>query len=573
VAGASAAFHSFSAAAGDNGSQYSVVVSNSAGSAASAAAQLTVLTDAQPTAVSISTPPSAQVQLPGGSATFAVAASGSGPLSYQWLKDDIAIPGATGAVLLLGSVSSNDAASYSVTVGNALGSLTSTAASLTVVGAPAIATQPAAISVVEGSTASFSVGVSGNALAYQWTRNNVAISGATSGSYTTAALTTADNGAVYGVIVYNGAGIVISAGATLGVSAAPLSGPMVAAGKLAAGYQHTCAITAANAVACWGYNSSGQIGNGGYSNQPTPYTWALPEAVAQVAAGATGTCAVTVSGAVYCAGTTGSNVSPTLVSGLGTVKQVTLGTAHVCALGTSGGVWCWGNGSVGQLGNGGVFDSSNPVLVVGPNGVLTDVASIDAGDFHTCARTSTGSVLCWGNNSSLQVGVAGGEYLNTATPVAGTGTVSQLALGANHSCALLSDATVVCWGLALDGSSSTSAIPISVSRLSTITLALGSGSAMVCALSDGDTGGWLRCWGTGMMGNGNVSETRAGAALVSGLTNVVALAGGQGHTCALGYTGTLVCWGSNGSYQLGTGDSVPRTTPNAVTLTGGFWHP
>jgi alpha-tubulin suppressor-like RCC1 family protein len=93
---------------------------------------------------------------------------------------------------------------------------------------------------------------------------------------------------------------------------------------------------------------------------------------------------------------------------------------------------------------------------------------------------------------------------------------------------------------------------------------------MVCALDDAS---FVRCWGTGMMGNGNGNETRPLAALVTGLNGVVALAGGQGHTCALGNAGTLVCWGSNGSYQLGTGDSVARTTPTAVTLPGGFWHP
>ena len=52
----------------------------------------------------------------------------------------------------------------------------------------------------------------------------------------------------------------------------------------------------------------------------------------------------------------------------------------------------------------------------------------------------------------------------------------------------------------------------------------------------------------------------------------MAVAGGQGHTCVLRSTGALVCWGSNGSYQLGTGDAVARTTPTEVPLAGGFWH-
>ena len=572
ISGATLAFYSIaSAAVGDAGS-YSVRVSNSVNTATSSSASLTVNANLVISPVAITSQPSPQIQTPGGSATFAVAATGTGPFTYQWLKDGVTISGATYAVLLLSNLQASDVAAYSVTVSNSLGSVTSNAASLIVVGAPAINAQPANVSASEGTTATFSVSATGANLRYQWTLSGVAIGGANSASFTTPTLSLADNGAVYGVIVYNGAGMVISAGATLSVSSAVLTGPMLAAGKLAAAYQHTCAITAANAVACWGYNSSGQIGSGGNSNQPTPYTWTLPEAVNSVATGATGTCAVTVSGAVYCAGTTGSNVTPTLVSGLGTVKQVTLGWSHVCALGTSGGVWCWGNGTSGQLGNGAAVSSSTPVAVAvaGQVGNLANVVSIDAGDFHTCARTSSDNVLCWGANSSLQAGVAGGGNLNTASQAAGISTARQLALGANHSCALLADASVSCWGLALDSTGSTSANANPALGLSTITLALGSGSAMVCALDDA---GFVRCWGTGMMGNGNVSETRSAPALVSGLSRMTALAGGQGHTCALGDTGSLVCWGSNISYELGTGDAVTRTTPTAVTLTGGFWHP
>lgn len=126
---------------------------DAAGSVTSASASLSVTAAVAPVAVSISTQPSAQVQLPGGSATFAVAASGTGPLTYQWLKNGSAIAGATGPVLLLNGVSGSDAASYSVTVSNALGSLTSSAASLTVAGTLAITTAPAATSGVAVNTA------------------------------------------------------------------------------------------------------------------------------------------------------------------------------------------------------------------------------------------------------------------------------------------------------------------------------------------------------------------------------------------------------------------------------------
>lgn len=90
--------------------------------------------------------------------------------------------------------------------------------------APTISTQPTAQSVVAGQTATFAVAANGTApLSYQWSKNGAAIGGATSASYTTAAETTADNGAGFAVSVSNSAGNVTSNAATLTVSAATLS--------------------------------------------------------------------------------------------------------------------------------------------------------------------------------------------------------------------------------------------------------------------------------------------------------------------------------------------------------------
>ena len=262
VSGATAAYHSFAATSDDNGASFSVLVRNEVGSVTSTAAPLTVLADAQPTAVSITTQPSAQVQLPGGSATFAVAASGTGPLSYQWRKAGTPLAGATTAVLVLNNVSGSDAAAYSVTVTNALGSVTSDAASLTVVGAPAITTAPSATSVVEGNTASFTVAASGSSLRYQWLRNGVAIGGATSAGYTTAALGLADNGAEYGVVVYNGAGVVISPSVLLTVTAAPVqnTAPLVLATNSSS---NTLSVLRADAVT-GELTSLGSVNTGSY---------------------------------------------------------------------------------------------------------------------------------------------------------------------------------------------------------------------------------------------------------------------------------------------------------------------
>ena len=223
MAGATAAFFSIAQAAIGDAATYAVQVSNGVGApVTSFNVTLTVNASAQATAVALLTQPSAQVQTPGGSATFAVAVSGSAPIGYQWLKNGAPIAGATSAVLTLIGVNGSDAANYSVTVSNPLLSVTSDPASLTVIGAPLISAQPAAASVSEGRSATFNVTASGSALLYQWTRNGAAIAGATSASHTTPALTLADSGAVYAVLVFNGAGLAFSQAAVLTVTAAPV---------------------------------------------------------------------------------------------------------------------------------------------------------------------------------------------------------------------------------------------------------------------------------------------------------------------------------------------------------------
>jgi hypothetical protein len=249
IGGATAAFYSIAPAASADAGTYAVQVANGVGpGVTSVSVVLTVNASQQATPVSLQTQPSPQVQAPGGSATFAVAVTGSGPIAYQWLKNGAPIAGATAAVLTLANVTGGDAADYSVSVGNALATVTGDAAHLTVLGAPLIGTQPAAASATEGSAATFSVAATGDALRYQWTRNNVGIAGATSASYTTPALVLADSGALYGVVVYNGAGLVFSQGAVLTVTAAPVAAQWQSALAL----RGTDAFTASRAVVAAG---------------------------------------------------------------------------------------------------------------------------------------------------------------------------------------------------------------------------------------------------------------------------------------------------------------------------------
>ena len=127
VPGATAATLTIDSAQPNHAGSYVAVVSNSVGSATSAAAQVTVTT-----APVISTPPAAQTVTSGERATFTVIASTFGPTAYQWLRDGMEIPGATNPTLTLDPVRPADDAAYSVRITSAGGSITSAPAALSV---------------------------------------------------------------------------------------------------------------------------------------------------------------------------------------------------------------------------------------------------------------------------------------------------------------------------------------------------------------------------------------------------------------------------------------------------------
>jgi len=222
IAGATATSYTTPATAtSDSGSTFSVVVTNTAGTVTSAAATLTV--NPAPVAPTITTQPASQTVTAGQAATFAVAASGTAPLSYQWRKNGVNIAGATATSYTTPATAISDSgATFSVVVTNTAGTVTSAAATLTVNPAPVaptIATQPASQTVTAGQTATFAVAASGTApLSYQWRKNGVNIAGATATSYTTPATAISDSGATFSVVVTNTAGTVTSAAATLTVN-------------------------------------------------------------------------------------------------------------------------------------------------------------------------------------------------------------------------------------------------------------------------------------------------------------------------------------------------------------------
>jgi len=205
-----------------SGTTFDVVVSNSAGSVTSAAATLTV--NAAAVAPTITTQPANETVVAGQTATFTAVANGTGPLSYQWLKNGANISGATSSSYTTpATTTSQSGTTFDVVVTNSAGSVTSTQATMTVNAAavaPTITTQPANQTVTAGQTATFTVVASGTApLSYQWQKNGANIAGATSSTYTTPATTASDSGSTFDVIVTNTAGSVTSSAAALTVNA------------------------------------------------------------------------------------------------------------------------------------------------------------------------------------------------------------------------------------------------------------------------------------------------------------------------------------------------------------------
>lgn len=203
---------------------YSVEITNAFGTAVSANARLTV--NPAPTPPQIDAPPTARTATEGSTVSFSVTASGPGPLTYRWLKGGIPIVGATSATLTFSPVRLTDAGSYSVAVTNAVGTVTSPPAVLTVtpsVLSPTITVQPAGRSLTVGDPLALTVAVSGTApFTYRWRRNGESISGATASSYAVAQVGEADAGS-YTVEVSNAAGTAVSAAAVVLVAPRPSS--------------------------------------------------------------------------------------------------------------------------------------------------------------------------------------------------------------------------------------------------------------------------------------------------------------------------------------------------------------
>ncbi|MBS0631586.1 MAG: immunoglobulin domain-containing protein [Verrucomicrobia bacterium] len=255
IAGATGASYTIGAATSADVGSYTVQVSNSQGTVTSTAAVVTV--NVAPT---ITTQPLSATVTAGQNATFSVVASGTGTLTYQWKKGTTALQGQTGATLVLQSVTSGDAGSYAVDVANAVGLVTSSAATLTVNTPPAFTTNPTGQTVLVGATVTFTAAASGSpAPTYQWRKNGVDIAGATSATYTIASAQLSDAGE-YTVVITNAVTSVTSPGAVLVFNTAPAFTTQPASQSVTAGTNVTfTAAASGNPAPTYQWKKNGSV--------------------------------------------------------------------------------------------------------------------------------------------------------------------------------------------------------------------------------------------------------------------------------------------------------------------------
>jgi alpha-tubulin suppressor-like RCC1 family protein len=309
---------------------------------------------------------------------------------------------------------------------------------------------------------------------------------------------------------------------------------------LAGGLAHSCALTASRSAKCWGNGNPGDLGNGSVASSAVPVD----------------------------------------VTGLSGLLGLAAGDGHSCALKGDGSVACWGDNIEGQLGNASTFHGSanpTPKLVDGLGGVV----ALAAGRYHTCALKADGSVVCFGRNTSNELGTAA-PAVQSVAPVAVAGLNNAVAIAAGggyFTCALKADATVACWGSNESGElgNNTAALKQTGTPQTVMTeqgavlgnvLVLRSGQSHSCAIvADGQNS--VYCWGhNGYTQVSPVASSHYGAVKVAGVSNALMLSTTAFSTCVVDTSFATRCWGSNGYGEVNGSGTPAGNIASPVAIAG-----
>ena len=353
------------------------------------------------------------------------------------------------------------------------------------------------------------------------------------------------------------------------------SGTRPTSGTVATNALTTCVVVGGK-VACFGRGDAGQLGDGVEHSEvadPVGIVWVAGlDDAAEVRLGSGFACARRTTGGVVCWGRDYSGqlgdgtahsgetfvAGPTAVAGITDGEGLAVGAAHACARLAEGSARCWGEGHLGQLGDGRTHGDPDPTGVAVPVDVLDsdgeprrDITQLTSGAQHSCALMADRSVWCWGMGLSGQLGdgsfhsdFEGGGVATALTQVVALDDATQVSAGGSQTCALRASGRVACWGHS--GLAPNTAVPVDV-RGSEGAVQVSTGSDHVCALL---ATGNVVCWGYGGAGNlgdgveySDQLEGSASPVTVVGLSAVTEVAAGARQSCAKTAAGELYCWG------------------------------
>jgi alpha-tubulin suppressor-like RCC1 family protein len=347
--------------------------------------------------------------------------------------------------------------------------------------------------------------------------------------------------------------------------------------SVAAGWDHTLAIKSDGTLWAWGANYSGQLGDGTTTSRSRPSQVASGTEWTSVAASTWHSLAVRSDGTLYAwgsndfgqlgDGTTTDQLTPKQI-GLGVSwATVAAGTRHSLAVARDGSLWSWGGNSAGQLGDGTTATQLTPT----PVGTEKSWVTATAGEFHTVGLKRDGTAWAWGSNGAGQLGA--GTITEQLSPrrIDDATTWSTIAAGAYHTVGTRADGTLWAWGANYSGQlgDGTAVNALAPKQVGADT-AWASASAGVYHTVGVGSDGTIWAWGgnsRGQVGDGTTNYA-PDPARIGEATDWESLAAGYYHSLGITADGTLWAWGGNGNGQLGDGTNTGRTTP--VTIGTGW---
>jgi alpha-tubulin suppressor-like RCC1 family protein len=335
---------------------------------------------------------------------------------------------------------------------------------------------------------------------------------------------------------------------------------------------------AENQLWAWGFNTCGRLGDGTDTSRCSPVQeFCSATDWAQVSASNYQTAVVKTGGTLwawggnFCGllgdGTITDRCSPVQEFGSSTDwSQVSAGAAQTAAIKTSGTLWAWGRNVCGQLGDGTLTTRCSPVQEFCS---ASDWAQVSAnGCAHIAAVKTSGTLWAWGVNPSGQLG--DGTTTTRCSPVQEFGSAgdwTQVSAGNAHTTAVKSGGTLWAWGLNTcgrlgDGTLTTRCSPVQEICSAVDWSQVSAGFAHTAAVK---TSGTLWAWGSaglsGRLGDGTLTTRCSPVQEFCSSSDWASVSVGTFHTAATKTSGTLWAWGFNGSGRLGDGTTTDRCSP------------